>query len=66
MPSIRYSNGIRGWRPRRAERVDQLAHAVTKMWDRDCERYEELRQIFLDLGLVRDVTVKVYKDPSLR
>jgi hypothetical protein len=45
-------------------RVVRLAHDVTKMWDRDRERYDELRQILLDLGVIRDVAIKVYTDPT--
>jgi AAA domain, putative AbiEii toxin, Type IV TA system len=64
------TNGSRVWRSGRdrvlsgPDRVSQLAQAVTTMWERDRERYEELRQILLDLGLVHDVTVKVYEDPA--
>jgi AAA domain, putative AbiEii toxin, Type IV TA system len=55
--------GVRWWLTG-GDRVVQLARAVVTMWDRDREHYEELKQILIDLGVVHEVAVKVYKDPT--
>ncbi len=56
--------GVRLWRSG-VDRVVQLARAITTMWDRDRESYDEFRQILLDLGVIGDVVVKIYKDPAV-
>lgn len=55
--------GSRRWRVPGASRVHDLAWMTVYMWERDRERYDEFRQILLDLKLVGDVAVKIYKDP---
>lgn len=63
VPSIRIG-GVRRWRALGIGRVNQLAFATVNMWERDRGRYEEFRQLLIDLKLVNDVAVKVYQDPA--
>jgi predicted ATPase len=61
----RNEGGRRRWsQGGRRGRAGALAYAITSMWDNRREDYDEFVDVLRGLGLVREVTVKIYADPQ--